>query len=64
MVIKVSDQLATILFTDGDVCKYEKSRLRLLSASESLTIGERILKVLENMENLDKKIEEQKAKIN
>ncbi|MEI6426212.1 MAG: hypothetical protein WCO66_02550 [Candidatus Absconditabacteria bacterium] len=66
MIIKASEQLVVVLFTDGDVCKYNtaSNNLRLLSPRESLVVSETILKVLENMEALDNKIEAQKAKVN
>ena len=66
MVIGISNSLITVLFTDGDVEKYNQNsnKLKLLNVKESLAVGEKILEVLGKLEQQNTKIEEQKAKIN
>ena len=63
MIIKIGKQI-TVLFTDGDIEKYNRSDLELLDANRSFAVIEEILGVLECMENQNKKLEEQKSKIN
>lgn len=51
----------TVLFTDGDVCKYSSSdRLRLLNGRRSLEIGEKIIKVLQKMTDQKSEIDKQR----
>lgn len=51
----------TVLFTDGDVCKYGSSdRLRLLNGRRSLEIGEKIIKVLQKMTDQKTEIDKQR----
>jgi len=51
----------TVLFTDGDVCKYISSdRLRLLNGRRSLEIGEKIIKVLQKMTDQKSEIDKQR----
>ena len=66
MILKVSNQIATVLFTDGDVGNYnvKSDKISLLSPGESLTVGEKILKVLKRMEEQNNKINAQKKTIN
>jgi len=66
MIIDIGDKLITVLFTDGDICSYGRSanKLSLLRARDSLAVGDKILQVLEKIENQNIKLEEQKAKIN
>jgi len=66
MIIKMTEGKICVLFTDGDVCDYNRwsHKLKLLDVRRSLSVGDKILKVLENMENQNTKIEEQKSKIN
>jgi len=54
----------TVLFTDGDVCRYSSSdRLRLLSGRRSLEIGDKIIKVLQRMTEQKSEIDKQREKI-
>jgi len=66
IIIDMSDQLISVLFTDGDVRNFKRSenKLRLLDIKESLAVGEKILKILTKIDNQNIKIEEQKLKIN
>ncbi len=51
----------TVLFTDGDVCKYCSSdRLRLLNGRRSLEIWEKIIKVLQKMTDQKSEIDKQR----
>jgi len=54
----------TVLFTDGDVCKYGSSEnLRLLNGRRSLDIGEKIIKVLQKMTDQKSEIDKQREVI-
>ena len=67
MIINVSNQLITVLFTDGDIHNYShwnNKLIRLTNVHESLAVGEKIIKILTKVENQNTKIEEQKSKIN
>lgn len=54
----------TVLFTDGDVCRYSSSNnLKLLNGRRSLEIGEKIIKVLQKMTDQKSQIDKQRKKI-
>ena len=62
MIINLGE-LITVLFTDGDVYKYEHTRNSItpLNVEKSLSVTEKILKVLEHKEEQNTKLEQQKA---
>ncbi len=66
MIIDISDQLISVLFTDGKVRKFRPSenKIRLLNIKESLAVGKKILEILTEIEEQNTKIEQQKLKIN
>jgi len=54
----------TVLFTDGDVCKYgESSKLNVLNWREGLRVGEKIISVLKRMNNQKEEIDKQREVI-
>ncbi len=51
----------TVLFTDGDVCRYGSAdKLRLLNGRRSLEIWEKIIKVLQRMTDQKSEIDKQR----
>lgn len=66
MVIKTTEEILTVLFTNGMVCTYKnkENNLQHLDPPESLAVVQRIIKVLEKKKQLNQKIEEQKHKVN
>ena len=65
MIIDTKGQKITVLFTDGNICSYykEENSLRLLKPCDAFAVTDKIIKVLEHMDEQNTKLEQQKAKI-